>query len=104
MGDERRTDERVRLLLEARWAGLSGQHGARVYDLSLGGCYIETTGQVSAGERLVFLIMTPAQGWLILHGIVMYSQPSMGFGLRFLPLAPHTKRRLEEVLAHARRQ
>lgn len=54
MADERRVAERVRLLLETRWQGLSGQHTARVYDLSLGGCYIETPGQVSPGERLVF--------------------------------------------------
>lgn len=103
MADERRVDERVRLPLAARWSGLSGQHTARVYDLSLGGCYIETTGQVSKGERLVFQIMTPEQDWLILHGDVMYSQQGIGFGLRFLPLAPHTRRRLEAILAHARR-
>ncbi len=104
MADERRIDERVRLMREAHWTGLSGQHAARVYDLSLGGCYIETLGQVSAGERLVFQIKTPADGWLILHGLVMHSQPNIGFGLRFLPLAPHTQRRLEEVLTQARRK
>ncbi len=104
MADERRVDERVRCPLEVRWSGLSGQHTARVYDLSLGGCYIETTGHVSAGERLVIQIMTPEQGWLILHGNIMYSQPGMGFGLHFLPLAPHTRHRLEAVLAHAQRK
>ena len=59
MTDERRDNERVRLQLEARWAGLSGQHGARVYDLSQSGCYIETLGQVGAGERVVFQIKLP---------------------------------------------
>ena len=104
MTDERRDNERVRLQLEARWAGLSGQHVARVYDLSQSGCYIETLGQVGAGERVVFQIKLPDESWLVLHGTVVHSQPNVGFGLRFLALAPPTRRRLKETLERARRK
>ena len=45
MENERREDERARVSIEARWEGLSGQHKARVADLSLGGCFIDTLGQ-----------------------------------------------------------
>lgn len=102
MTDERRRDERVRLALEARWTGLSGQHTARVYDLSLSGCYIESPGQVSAGERVVFQIKLPDESWLVLHGRIVHSDPHIGFGLRFLELAPPTRRRLAETLARAK--
>ncbi|MFL6211554.1 MAG: PilZ domain-containing protein [Pyrinomonadaceae bacterium] len=102
MADERRAAERVRLALEARWTGLSGQHTARVYDLSLTGCYIEWLGQVNSGERVVFQIALPDGSWLVLHGVVVHCDPHIGFGLHFLALAPATRRRLEETLAHAR--
>ncbi len=104
MTDERRDKERVRLLLEARWSGLTGQHAARVYDLSLSGCYIESLGQVSEGERVVFQIKLPDASWLVLHGTVVHSAPNVGFGLRFLTLAPPTRRRLEQALARSRRK
>ncbi|HYY41261.1 MAG TPA: PilZ domain-containing protein [Pyrinomonadaceae bacterium] len=104
MADDRRAAERVRLTLEARWTGLSGQHTARVYDLSLTGCYIETMVQVAAGERVVFQVALPDQSWLILHGVIVHCDPHIGFGLRFLALAPPTRRRLEETLAEAKRK
>ena len=50
-GRNRRAHERLRLPLEAQWEGQSGRHEARVYDLSPGGCYIESIGQVTDGER-----------------------------------------------------
>ena len=102
MADERRAAERVRLALEARWTGLSGQHTARVYDLSLTGCYIESTGQFNSGERIVFQIALPDGSWLVLHGVIVHSDPHIGFGLHFLELAPGTRRRLEETLTQAR--
>jgi hypothetical protein len=104
MTDERRDNERVRLQVEARWSGLSGQHVARVYDLSMSGCYIESLGQVSAGERVVFQIKLPDESWLVLHGTVVHSQPNIGFGLRFLALAPPTRRRLAETLTRMQRK
>ena len=61
MSDERRQNERVRFPPEVRWEGLSGRHAARVYDLSLSGCYIESLGQVQPRERVSFGIQSP--GW-----------------------------------------
>ncbi|MDT7605197.1 MAG: PilZ domain [Acidobacteriota bacterium] len=98
---DKRKHGRVRLLLEARWQGLSGKHEARVYDLGLGGCYIESSGQVTDGERIVFQVQTPDGRWLILHGEIAHQQPGMGFGLRFLPLAPPTEQQLAEIIRNA---
>jgi hypothetical protein len=101
-GRNRRAHERLRLPLEAQWEGQSGKHEARVYDLSPGGCYIESIGQVTDGERVTFRVQTPTGAWLVLHGVIAHHQPHMGFGVRFLPLAPATRYQLEDIIRGAR--
>jgi hypothetical protein len=96
VGDERRQFERARLPLEMRWEGLSGRHTARIYDLSLSGCYVETLGQVTPGEHISFEIELPTGRWLRLEGEVVHAQPNMGFGL-LLNNLPETDR---NMLAH----
>jgi hypothetical protein len=49
-GRERRGDERARVSLEAWWEGMSGRHEARVSDISMGGCFIDTQGVAESGE------------------------------------------------------
>ena len=83
---DRRRYERVTLPLEARWEGLSGRHPARLSDLSLGGCFVESLGQVLVGESIQFDIQLPTGRWISLGGEVMYHQPNLGFGVRFKEL------------------
>ncbi len=87
MGDERRQFERVRLPMEVRWEGLAGKHAARIYDLSLSGCYVETLGQVQVGEIIRFEVQSPTGRWLEFRGVVVHSQPNMGFGLHLVNLS-----------------
>lgn len=101
INSQRRKYPRVRLPLETRWEGQSGKHEARVDEIGLGGCYIESLGQVTVGERIVFQIQTPEGRWLILHGEIVYRQQDMGFGVRFLPLAPSTEQQLVEIIRNA---
>jgi hypothetical protein len=83
MNDERRSDERVALSLEANWEGLSGSYRARVGDISLGGCFIDTSGAVTKGEIITFEIKLPDGQWLPLRGEVAFVQPHIGFSLSF---------------------
>ena len=101
MGNERRQFERAQLPLEMRWEGLSGRHAARVYDLSLGGCYVETLGQVTPGERIGFEIELPTGRWLRLEGEVVHAQPNMGFGLRLINLSGTDSDMLAHLLEYA---
>ena len=100
--DERRRDERVRFPLEVRWEGLSGRHTARVYDISLSGCYIETLGDVQTGERLSFEIQSPTGRWLQFEGRVVHHQRNMGFGLRLVNLSDARRDALSRLLEYAR--
>lgn len=97
----RRRHVRVRLPLEAHWEGQAGKQEARVYDLSLGGCYIESIARVTDGERVVFHVKTPRGRWLVLHGEIVHHDELTGFGVRFLPLAPPTERQLAEIIRAA---
>ena len=99
---EQRLSDRVRLPLELRWEGLSGKHAARLYDLSSSGCYVETLGQVQAGERVGFEVQSPTGRWLPLKGEVVHAQTHMGFALRFLDLSESQACVVEELVEYAR--
>ncbi|MEA2176215.1 MAG: PilZ domain [Blastocatellia bacterium] len=83
MREERRSDERVAMSMEARWEGMSGRYDGRVGDISLGGCFIDTTGAVTGGELISFEIKLPDGTWLPLRGEVAFVQPNIGFSLSF---------------------
>ena len=102
MSEERRQHMRVRFPLEVRWEGLSGRHAARVYDISLSGCYVETMGQVHTGEHVRFEVQSPAGPWVRLQGVVVHSQAYMGFGLRFDGMSEQQTRAVAELLGRAR--
>jgi hypothetical protein len=84
---DKRRHKRVPIFLDVRWEGLSGHNTARITDLSLGGCYVETIGQSAQGEVIRFEIKLKDGSWLPVQGIVMYQFPLMGFGVRFTPLS-----------------
>jgi hypothetical protein len=102
MIEDQRQFERVRFLVEARWAGLSGNYEARVYDISLSGCYIETLGQVQLNEQVSFEIQSPSGRWIPLQGIVIHYQPSIGFGMHFLNMSDLQQHALAELIDYAR--
>ena len=98
MEQERREDPRVYLSLEAWWQGLSGRHQARVADLSMGGCYIDSLGKTEPGEFIVFAIKRPNGRWLELRGQVVSSEANIGFSLSFSYLTEDEQQALADVI------
>jgi len=98
MTEERRSDERVSLNLPARWDGLSGTSEAKVEDLSLGGCFVNTRGQVTIGELIGIEIKLPSGEWLALRGEVTAAQPGIGFGVVFPFLVDDEEQALRELI------
>jgi hypothetical protein len=73
MSDERRDEERIPLSLEVRWEGV--MHSARVSDISVDGCYIDTiAATVAVGELVSFELKLPGGEWLPLRGEVTHTQ------------------------------
>ncbi len=101
MSDERRSSQRKRLLLEAKWESMSRAHEARVDDVSLGGCFVNTYGRVEPNEEINLQIELPSGEWLSLSGHVASYQPGVGFGMAFNSIGEEQLATLEELIANS---
>lgn len=101
MPDERRINRRKRILLEAKWKGVSRRHEARVDDVSLGGCFVNTYAQAELGEHIDLEIQLASGEWLALRGHVASYQPGVGFGMSFTSLSDEETAALEELMKTA---
>lgn len=101
MPDERRNSERKRILLEAKWKGVSRRHEARVDDVSLGGCFVNTYAQVELGEHIDLEIQLASGEWLPLRGHVASYHPGVGFGMSFTSLTAEETAGLKELMRTA---
>jgi hypothetical protein len=99
MENERREDKRARVSIEAWWEGQSGRHEARVSDLSMGGCFIDTLSRAEIGEIIVFAIKRPDGKWLQLRGQVASVDEHVGFSLAFTYLTEDEQRALARMIA-----
>jgi hypothetical protein len=97
----RRQQERLSLLIDVQWESLSGKHSARITDISRGGCYIESIGQVTLGETIRFKIPLPTGGSISLGGKVIYYHPNLGFGVRFNDLTEQDENALAQLMVLA---
>src|ERR1044072_6858299 len=96
--DERRSKPRLNVSLDAVWHGESGRQSARVTDLSEGGCYLDTVGEVLKGELVAFRILLPDDDWLYLEGEVKHHRPGRGFGVQFVDLNEEQTDNLSRLL------
>ena len=99
MNDEKRTAERVPVNLPTRWHGTTGTHEGRVEDLSVSGCFINTTGAVDVGEIVSLLIQLPSGRWLPLRGKVAFYHQLTGFSISFSVLDDNERKALDELIA-----
>ncbi len=56
-----------------------------VYDLNLGGCFINSSLQPVEGSRLMLKINLLLEGWISVHAEVLYRH-QLGFAVRFLDI------------------
>ena len=99
MPDERRRNERQKVLLEAKWGSLSKRHEARVDDISMSGCFVNTYGPAEVGELVNLKIRRRSGEWLELDGYVATYQHGVGFGLAFTDLSEEKEKALQELIA-----
>jgi hypothetical protein len=80
---------------------MSRKHQARVDDVSLGGCFVNTYGPVELNEPVSLQILLPEGVWLKLRGTVVTYQPGVGFGVSFTDLSKEEETALKELIASA---
>jgi len=96
--DERRAKPRLSVHLDAVWQGGEERHSARVTDLSEGGCYLDTVGEVMSGEIVAFRVLLPDDDWLYLEGEVRHHRHRLGFGVKFVDLNDEQTEKLHLLL------
>ena len=98
---ERRSSERKKVLLEARWSSMSRRHEARVDDVSLGGCFVNTYGHVEFDEPVGLELLLPSGEWLALQGKVASYHPGVGFGMAFTSMSEEQTAAVKELIETA---
>ena len=70
----------------------------RIYDLSLGGCLIESRYPERRGRRLEIDIDLPWEGWTTVDAEIVNIRPEYGYGVQFVDLPEAIRRRLDRVI------
>jgi hypothetical protein len=78
---------------------MSNSHEARIDDVSLGGCFVNTFGRVELNEPVNLQIELPSGEWLSLSGYVASYHPGVGFGMSFDTLSEEKLATLGELIA-----
>jgi hypothetical protein len=83
------------------WDSSTEAHSARVTNLSEGGCYLDSVGEVRPGEIVGFRILLPDGDWLYLEGEVRHHTAKKGFGVQFVDLNEEQTGKLQWLLQDA---
>jgi CheY-like chemotaxis protein len=92
----------VNVSLAVVWQGSTGKQDARMSEISMEGCFIDSKVQGRAlGDKVEFKVRLPSGPWVSLQGELVSEDYPIGFGLRFSNLRDEDKRLLAEVvIAH----
>lgn len=94
-----RKHERVTYLIETVLESASGKREARISDLSLGGCYVDSIVAVHNDEPVIFTIPMPEGSVLRVNGRVAYTLPGCGFGVNFVDLQDSDRQEIEQLIS-----
>jgi hypothetical protein len=95
--DDRRSKQRLSVSLNAVWDSSTQALSARVTNLSEGGCYLDSVGEVRRGEIVGFRVLLPDGDWLYLEGEVRH-HGSDGFGVQFTELNEEQTEKLKWLM------
>jgi hypothetical protein len=69
----------------------------QIFDLSLGGCFVNSLHDQQPGVVFTLKIDLPQEGWITLKAETLYRR-DCGYAVRFVEMSDVTKRRLERAL------
>jgi PilZ domain len=93
-----REQERVPFFVEVVLESASGKRHARISDLSLGGCFIDSIALMTQGEAVAFDLAEESGRLLHFTGRVTYVLPGVGFGVRFTNVSEEQQAFLDEIV------
>lgn len=84
---ERRISDRKKLIVDVRYEGGDGTGIANTRDIGIGGLYMTTTSAIDIGTPILMSISVSGR-LMKLGGLVVYTDPGQGVGVRFKDVAP----------------
>lgn len=97
-----RKEDRYQFLKEVELEFASGKRTARISDISLGGCYIDSIALVPVGEALNVTLWTPSGVSMRFSGRIAYLLEGFGFGVEFTDMTEEKREFLNMILAAVR--
>jgi len=95
--DDRRESDRIPGPFDA-WRVGSLETPVRIYDLSLGGCFVHAMHEQEKGVIVMLKIDLPDVGLIELKAETLYRRPGFGFAVRFIDVTAEAAERLERGL------
>ena len=99
MENDNRRNERVAVALETILEWSSGKREARISDLSLDGCFVDSMVSPPVSEVVILKVRMPTGEWLKLCGEVVYVYPGIGFGVLFTLISDEERLLLEKIIS-----
>ena len=96
-----REQERITYLSETTLECMSGRREARISDLSVGGCFIDSIAEVRVGEEITFELRLPGGTSIPVSGRVAYVLAGNGFGVSFTSLPEESREVIEQMVGGA---
>jgi hypothetical protein len=87
---ERRVHERVPGPFDAWRIGIL-ETPVRLYDISLGGCFVHAMHEQDPGVVVMLKIQLPQHGWIEVKAETIYRRPGFGFAVRFIDLSDEAR-------------
>ena len=95
---DKRDHERKQFFAETTLEFSSGKYQARISDISLGGCYVDSIASVVEGEAISLALAIGSGEPQRFAGVVAYVLPGFGFGVRFTDLTEEKTDLLRQLI------
>lgn len=93
-----RENERYAHFIEIVLESASGKREARISDISVGGCFIDSIAGVFVTEPISFVVKTDDGRIINFNGEVTYIFPGIGFGVKFTELSDEATDYLRQAI------
>ena len=94
-----REHERTSYLTEIILLSASGKRQARISDLSLGGCFVDTLTNVREGEEVSMTAVLENGDPFEVKGRVAYVMNGFGFGVSFTDFSDGSQETLQKLIS-----
>lgn len=95
---ERRGSDRKKLIVDVHFSGGDATGIANTRDIGIGGLYMTTNAKMEIGTP-IFMQMSIGENQIAVDGVVVYSDPGHGVGVRFQDISSEAEELLKQELS-----